>query len=204
MATGDLNFGTAATSLHQMAFNQIWHSYYKIPINNTGSAFSNAKIIDYQLGAEKLPLAMSSALSGANMIVLHGGVTAELAYNPILAIIDDDVANTIGRIIEGFTINDDTIGLDTIKTVGASGTFLSTKQTRSYWKSEDYIPKIFDKSSYKEWIDGGKKTVIDKAKQRYEEILSTHKPLPLTDEQDKEIEKILKEAEKFYKKKGLI
>ena len=204
MATGDLNFGTAATSLHQMAFNQIWHSYYKIPINNTGSAFSNAKTIDYQLGAEKLPLAMSSALSGANLIVLHGGVTAELAYNPILAIIDDDIANTIGRIVEGFDINDETIGLDTIKQVGASGTFLSAKQTRNYWKSEDYMPKIFDKTPYKEWVESGRKTVTDKAKQRYEEIIATHKPLPLSDEQDREIDKILKEAEKFYKKKGLI
>ena len=204
MSTGDLNFGTAATSLHQMAFNQIWHLYYKIPITNTGSAFSNAKIIDYQLGAEKLPLAMCSALSGANLIVLHGGVTAELAYNPILAIIDDDVANTIGRIIEGINVNDDTIGLDTIKEVGSTGTFLSTKQTRTYWKTEDYMPKVFDKTTYKEWIDSGKKTVIDKAKQRYEEIIATHKPKPLTEEQDKEIDKILKEAEEFYKKKGLI
>jgi len=65
MQTGDLNFGTAAVSLHQIAYNQIWHDYYKIPVNNTGAAFSNAKMIDYQTAAEKLPLAMCSALSGA-------------------------------------------------------------------------------------------------------------------------------------------
>ena len=117
---------------------------------------------------------------------------------------DDDVANTIGRIVEGINVNDDTIGLDTIKEVGSTGTFLSTKQTRTYWKTEDYMPKVFDKTTYKEWIDSGKKTVIDKAKQRYEEIIATHKPKPLTEEQDKEIDKILKEAEEFYKKKGLI
>ncbi len=204
MATGDLNFGTAATALHQMAYNQVWHSLYKIPVNNTGSAFSNAKIIDYQLGAEKLPLATCSALSGANLIVLHGGVTAELAYNPVLAIIDDDVAKTIGKIIEGFPVNDDTIGLDVIKEVGSSGTFLNTKQTRTMWKNEDYMPKVFDKSSYQEWINTGKKTVIEKAKERYEEIVATHKPSPLTDEQDKEIDKILAEATRYYKKKGLI
>lgn len=204
MTTGDLNFGTAAIALHQMAYNQIWHSYYKIPINNTGSAFSNAKIIDYQLGAEKLPLATCSALSGANLIVLHGGVTAELAYNPILAIIDDDIAKTIGRIVEGFDVNDATIGLDVIREVGSSGTFLNTKQTRTMWKTEDYMPKIFDKTSYQEWINTGKKTVVNKAKERYEEILATHKPVPVTPEQDKEINRILKEATEYYKKKGLI
>ena len=138
MSTGDLNFGTAAIALHQMAYNQIWHYLYKIPINNTGSAFSNAKIIDYQLGAEKLPLATASALSGANLIVLHGGVTAELSYNPILAIIDDDIAKTIGRIVEGFSVNDEIIGMDIIKEVGSSGTFLNSKQTRTMWRTDVY------------------------------------------------------------------
>jgi len=205
MATGDISFGTAAIALHQMAYNQIWHDLYKIPVNNTGSAFSNSKIVDYQLGAEKLPLAMCSALSGANMIVLHGGVTAELAYNPILAIIDDDVANTIGRIVESFDVNDSTIGLDTIMDVGVSpGTFLNTKQTRNFWKTENYATRVFDKLSYKEWVEGGKKTVLKKAKERYEEIISTHKPLPLTPEQDQAITDILNEATEFYKKKGLL
>ena len=204
MATGDLNFGTAATALHQMAYNQIWHFNYRIPVNNTGSAFSNAKLIDYQLGAEKLPLATCSALSGANLIVLHGGITAELAYNPVLAIIDDDVANTIGRIVESFDVTDDFIGLDVIRQVGASGTFLSTGQTRKHWQSEDYMPKIFDKTTYQEWINTGKKTVVEKAKEKYEEIITNHKPEPLTPEQDKEIDRILKEATEYYKKKGFI
>jgi len=204
MSTGDLNFGTAAIALHQMAYNQVWHSYYKIPINNTGSAFSNAKFIDYQLGAEKLPLATASALSGANMIVLHGGVTAELAYNPILAIIDDDIAKTLGKMVEGFSVSDETIGLDIIKNVGSEGTFLNTKQTRTLWKSEDYVPAIFDKSSYQEWLGSGKKSVIDKAKDKYEEIIATYKPKPLTPQQDSEIDRILKEAQSYYRKKGLL
>jgi len=204
MQTGDMNFGTAAIALHQMAYNQIWHDFYRIPINNTGSAFSNSKVIDYQTAAEKLPLAMCSALSGANMIVLHGGVTGELAYNPILAVIDDDIANTIGRIVEGFEVSDDLIGLDIIKKVGIGGTFLNTNQTRTLWRSEDYMPALFDKTSYQDWISGGKKTIIDKAKERMEQILATYKPDPLTDSQEKDVEAILKEAEKYYRGKGLI
>ena len=204
MHTGDLNFGTAANALHQMAYNQIWHDFYKIPINNTGSAFSNSKMIDYQTAAEKLPVAMCSALSGANLIVLHGGITGELAYNPILAVIDDDVAKTIGRIVEGFDISDDLIGLDIIKKVGTGGTFLNTKQTRTLWQTEDYMPKVYDKTAYQEWVNTGKKTVIELARERMEEILATHKPDPLTDQQEKDVENILKEATGYYKKKGLI
>jgi len=50
----------------------------------------------------------------------------------------------------------------------------------------------------------GKKSCIDYAKKRMEEILATHKPTPLTPSQEKEIEKILREARKYYKEKGLI
>jgi trimethylamine--corrinoid protein Co-methyltransferase len=131
-------------------------------------------------------------------------LTAELAYNPILAIIDDDVAKTIGRIVESFDITDDLIGLDVIRQVGTSGTFLSTKQTRTHWQSEDYMPKIFDKTTYQEWLNTGKKTVVDKAKEKYEEIISTHKPAPLTPEQDKDIDRILEEGTEYYRKKGLL
>ncbi|MGM0368187.1 MAG: trimethylamine methyltransferase family protein [Actinomycetota bacterium] len=204
MKTGDLNFGSAAIGLHQMAYNQIWHSVYRIPVNNTGSAFSNSKKIDYQIGAEKLPLAMCSALSGANMIVLHGGVTGELAYNPILAVIDDDIAKSIGKIIEGFDVNDETIGLDLIADVGSSGTYLSAQQTRKLWNKEDYMPEVFDKTSYQEWWEGDKKTVIERAKEKMGKILSEHKPEPLTESQDKEIDKILDEARKYYKDKDLL
>jgi hypothetical protein len=37
-----------------------------------------------------------------------------------------------------------------------------------------------------------------------EEILATHKPTPLTADQDNEIERILQEARKYYKSKGLL
>jgi trimethylamine--corrinoid protein Co-methyltransferase len=204
MKSGDLSFGSAGCALHHMAFNQIWHHLYKIPINNVGSAFSNSKMVDYQLGAEKLPLAMCSALSGASMITLHGGVTAELAYSPILAIIDDDIAKSIGRIIEGFEVNEETIGIDVIKEVGFGWSFLVAAQTRKFWRTEDYMPAVFDKTSYQEWTKSGRKTVIDKAKARYEEILATHAPVPVTPEQDRQIERILKEAEGYYRKKGLM
>jgi len=37
-----------------------------------------------------------------------------------------------------------------------------------------------------------------------EEILAAHKPTPLTPGQEEDIERILEEARKYYKEKGLI
>ena len=72
MESGGFLFGSLGVNLHQMAFNQLWHDVYQIPTVNTGAAFSNSKLVDYQSGYEKTHTAVVSALSGANVIVLHG------------------------------------------------------------------------------------------------------------------------------------
>lgn len=55
-----------------------------------------------------------------------------------------------------------------------------------------------------EWVESGKKSAIDYAKERMDEILATHKPDPLTPEQEEEVEKILEEAREYHTKKGLM
>jgi len=37
-----------------------------------------------------------------------------------------------------------------------------------------------------------------------EEILATHKPIPLTPSQEENVERMLEEARKYYKERGLI
>jgi trimethylamine--corrinoid protein Co-methyltransferase len=205
MQSGGFLFGALGVNLHQMAFNQLWTQVYKIPTVNTGAAFSNSKLIDYQSGYEKTHTAMASALSGANCIVLHGGVTAELSYSPLLTIINDDVANIVGRTIEGFEVNQETMALDLIHEVGPNpGSFLGEMHTLTHWKKEHFVPVVADRMSYDMWIKQGKKTVIDRACERMEKILCTHKPTPITPEQDKAIEGILEGARQHYRKKGML
>jgi trimethylamine--corrinoid protein Co-methyltransferase len=205
MQSGGFLFAGLGVDLHQMAFNQLWSQVYKIPTINTGAAFSNSKLIDYQSGYEKTHTAVVSALSGAHCVTLHGGVTAELAYNPILAVIGDDVANIIGRMIEGFEVNEDTMALDLIHEVGPNpGSYLGEKHTLTHWKKEYFVPAVADRLSYDEWIRQGKKSMIDRAAERMQNILRTHKPAPITAEQDKDLERILEDARKHYRNRGLM
>jgi trimethylamine--corrinoid protein Co-methyltransferase len=205
MRSGGFAFGALGVNLHQMAFNQLWTQEYGIPTVNTGAAFSNSKLIDYQSGYEKTHTAMASALSGANCIVLHGGVTAELAYNPILAVINDDVASIVGRTVEGFPVDSEALALELIHEVGPSpGSYLGKKHTRLNWQKECFVPQAADLLSYQEWLTKGRKTTIDLARERMEQILSTHQVQPISAEQDKSIDRILDEARRHYRKKGLM
>ena len=82
--------------------------------------------------------------------------------------------------------------------------YLDKAHTRQWWQKEQFIPKAADRLTYPEWMECGKKSALDYAKDRVEEILATHKPKPLTASQDEEIDRILAEARAYYKKRGMI
>ena len=84
------------------------------------------------------------------------------------------------------------------------GVYLDKDHTRKWWKKEFFLPKITDRLPYSEWIKKGRKTAVDNAKERVKEIISTHKPMPLSEEQDREMGEILKEARDCYSERGFV
>lgn len=204
MRSGHPFFGSVAMSLHDVMFEQIWRRY-DIPTTSGGDAFSNSKKIDFQSGYERSMTLLIAALAGANLPWLHGAIHGELTYNPVMAILDDDIAGWVGRFIEGVEVTDETLAIDLIEQVGPiPGQYLNTEHTRKWWKKEQFMPKAADREPYPEWIKSGKKDAIALAKERMKGILATHKPKPLPPEQDKAIEAILEEARSFYRQKGLM
>jgi len=204
MRTGAPIFGAIESSLHTVVFNQMWR-WYAVPTANYSSGCSNSKQIDFQLGYEKAMNALLLALSGGNFAAFHGSISSELTHHPVQAILDDDVAGMIGRFLEGVEVSDETLAVDLINEVGPiPGFYLDRKHTRNWWKKEQFGPKVADRLTYPEWKKTGKKGALDYAKERMQEILATHKPKPLTLGQEEDIERILKEAREYYRKKGLI
>ncbi len=145
MITGSPAFGSIANSLHQTIFNQIWRKY-GVPTYSSITAFSSSKLIDYQCGYEKGISSILAAVSGVNVVILHGGLYGELSYNPVLSILDDDVAGMIGRFIESVQVSDETLAIDLIEKTGPiPGYYLNTAHTRKLWQTQDYMPKVADR-----------------------------------------------------------
>jgi trimethylamine--corrinoid protein Co-methyltransferase len=204
MATGSPAFGQIGASISNAIWNQMWR-HYEVPCGNGSPGYVTSKRIDYQAGYEKGIAGLVSALSGVNHLLLHFGVSAEISAHPVQAILDDDIAGMIGRFIEGEEVNEETIALELIEEVGPiPGHYLNTAHTRKWWQKEQYMPKAADRLTYPEWVAQGKKSALDYAKERMEEILATHEPEPLTPSQEEDLERILKEARKSYRERGLI
>lgn len=205
MVTGSPFFGNIGISLQLSVFCQLWRRKYNIPVQVGSGSFTNSKSIDFQAGYERSIFAIIAGLSGSHMIQLHGGINAEITSHPIQAILDDDIAGMVGRFLQGVKIDEETLAIDLIKEVGPlPGFYLGKKHTREWWKREQFTPKAADIYSYSEWEIKNKKNAIDYAKDRMEEILTCHKPLPLSQVQEQEIENILKEARAYYKERNLL
>jgi trimethylamine--corrinoid protein Co-methyltransferase len=112
---------------------------------------------------------------------------------------DDDVAGVIGRFIEGIRVERDTVAAELIQSVGPiPGNFLTTDHTLEHFRQEMFTPRAADLSLYQEWDLHGGKDALERARERVEEILRSHAPLPLPPEQDREIERILQKARAHF------
>ncbi len=203
MRTGAPAFGNIANSLFNVANNQIWREY-GVPLRNTASIYTNSKKIDFQNGIERAIPAMLSALSGAHSIHLYGGIYGELTHSPIQAILDDDLAAMVGHFIQGFDVNDSTIAMDLIHSVGpVPGQFLDSKHTFEWWKKEQHISNNMDVLTYPEWERSGKKDCMELAKEKMQQIIKEHEvSIKLSEEQNERIAEVFKKAEDFYSKRG--
>jgi trimethylamine--corrinoid protein Co-methyltransferase len=205
MKTGAPAFGDISVSLHLAAYNQVWRRY-GIPMVASSSGVSNAKVIGFQLAYEKTIPSLVAAISGSSAVQIHSSVYGEISAHPIQAILDDDIANMIGRFVEGIEVSEDSAAVDMINEVGPiPGHFLGQAHTRRWWNREQYMTESADRLTYPEWKNGGKKNEVDYARERMEEILSNHTVQPpLSQGEQEEMEGILKEAREYFRKNGLI
>jgi trimethylamine--corrinoid protein Co-methyltransferase len=192
--------GAIERSLFGMAFHQIF-KYLKIPCGSPCS--TDAKIPDYQCAQEKILQVLPAVMSGANGIIWEGSVYDELIFSPVIAIIDNEVMEMIERLLEGIRVDEESLAVDLIKSVGPiPGHFLNKNHTRLLWQGELYAPKLADRSTYPTWEAQGSKGIVEKALDMYKTILENHKPVSLSASEEDELEKIMKEAEAYYKKTG--
>ncbi|UCD57066.1 MAG: trimethylamine methyltransferase family protein [Candidatus Hydrogenedentota bacterium] len=154
----------------------------KIPFYAT-AGMSDSKTIDCQCGYESALTLLLVALSGANFIHDAAGLM-EFANTVSLEkyVIDDDIIGMVMRAVDGIEVNEETLAFDTIKAVGPGGNFLSERHTVKHMRKENYIPGLANRDRREQWISDGKKDSYVRAREKAEDILTNHEPLPLPDD----------------------
>jgi trimethylamine--corrinoid protein Co-methyltransferase len=178
--------------------------HYGIPARCTGGS-SDSNVLDMQAGSEAMMSTLIPILAGASF-VLHGAGELEntmaVSYEKIL--VDNEIIDMARRFAQGMGVNAETLAVDVIKQVGCGphGQFLQHDHTFNHFRTEQFMPHLFGRDIYSKWEKAGKKTVEQRSAAEVEHILTSHQPLPLPDDTQKEIDAIYESAVKAARKKG--
>ena len=157
--------------------------------SGVAASMTDAKALDAQYGVEKGITSLAAALAGGNLIYESSGMTAALLGASFEAfVLDDEMHAMTYRTLRGIEVSDENLGYDAIcKSILGDGHFLGSDHTYAAMERDYHYPSLADREQPKTWTDAGAQTAADRAKQRVDDILSTHKPAHLSAKQDAEI-----------------
>jgi len=169
--------------------------FYGVPCQ-TSFPWTDSKVLDEQAGYEKAMQLALLALTGCQIMHNGGGLEAERLWSPVQAVIDNELNGMVGRMLDGIRVTDETLAINLIQEVGPlPGNYLKTHHTRRMWQEEQFVPRLSDRLSYESWVQQGSKDVVEKARELAKELIRSHKVPPLLEEQELELQRIVRAAE---------
>jgi len=134
-----------------------------------------------QTGHEKTLTALMAALAGTNLIYGSGMIESGVTFDFAQLVIDDEIARMVKQVVGGVRVDDETLAVDDIASVGSFGDFLSLDATMTHMREQSQ-PKLMDRRVREEWEEAGSPTMYDRARTRARDLLENHEPEPLPDD----------------------
>jgi len=170
-------YGAPEFMLHCMGMAELAHYYYHAPVWGF-SGCADAKLPDVQAGVESALWILWTALSGANLVHDVGYVESGLTCSYEMIVVCDEVIGLVRRLLDGVRITPETLALDVIHEVGPGGDYVGSAHTLRHFR-EVWYPRVFDRRAYPAWVEAGRPTAVETAREIARQALATHTPGPL-------------------------
>jgi len=187
-------YGGPEMSLYSAAFSEL-SSYLGLPFMGTAGA-SESKLPDMQAAIEYTVQVVLSSLSSAVLVHDAGFLDCADIGSLEMLVVTDEIIALARRLLRGIEVTDETLMLDLIHEVGPGGHFVARRETVERCREEIWVPNLMDRDPWDSWMITGRKTMLDRARERVHSILTTHEPPPLRQGAEGEIGAILRAAEK--------
>jgi trimethylamine--corrinoid protein Co-methyltransferase len=192
MRTTQVTYGSPEQNLGKMAISQMAQRY-GIPVYGLGGGVE-AKFPDAEAAAEAAMEMLLNGLAGMTLSQSLGTLAFGMYGSQEMVVMCDEIVNSIRRVLEGITIDGDTLALDVIREVGYGGSFLGHNHTARHFRREMYFPKLFKRQSMDEWVAAGAKQAHQVAHDKVVEILSQAGPIRLPASVERAMEEALRRA----------
>lgn len=122
--------------------------------------------------------------------MLEGGLTWDYA----MLVMENEMARMIMQCIRGVPINDEKMALDVLAQVGPGGEYLSHEHTFKHFRELSQT-ELIDRRNRDGWLAAGGKDIVERAYEKAIGILESYRPEPLPENVQRELKRILAEAE---------
>jgi trimethylamine--corrinoid protein Co-methyltransferase len=195
MREGKVSFGTPETALMGAAFSQL-AKFYRFP-SNMVMGTSDSKLPDPQAAYEKTMTILLASLTRPDSMSLVGGMLDFAMIGSLeQLVIDNEICGAVKRILNGISVDDESLALDVIKKTGHGGIFLRQSHTAKNYRSELWMPAVTNRSNRSKWISEGCKDMRQRAKEKVREILSREFQSPLPKDREEAMKKVIEEIAK--------
>jgi trimethylamine--corrinoid protein Co-methyltransferase len=198
MRSGAYASGAIETGMLHAAHAQMAR-FYHVPSGGY-IGLTNAKLNDAQSGYETGMSVVAGVLGGADMLNMTGLLDGLMAFDFAKAVIDDEMALMLKRMVRGFEFSEENLTLDVIAAVGAqTGTmrmFLDHPHTLKNMRTTGLLPYVSDRANRKLWSDAGSLDSQARAMKKVRSILVADVPSFFSPDLDAQIRASFKELVK--------
>jgi trimethylamine--corrinoid protein Co-methyltransferase len=177
--------------------------HYKVPCR-TGGMLTNSHCLDSQAAAEGTLMMSTAVRNGANFI-LHacGQLGSYISMSFEKWILDEEVCRTLRRVLKAMDINVESIDVDTIKSMGSDGNYLTHPTTFKHCRSL-YQPYLFTRDDYQTWATRGARRVADQTQSILEKRLQGYEKPPIDPGLERELEEYVSRQKKTLMEKKFV
>jgi trimethylamine---corrinoid protein Co-methyltransferase len=174
MQSGAPAFGTPEYVRTAMITGQLCRRY-GVPYRSSNACAANA--LDAQAAYESVFSLWGAVMGGANFLMhgagwMEGGLHASLDK----MVLDADLLQMVGAILDPLDVSADTLAIDTIDEVGPGGHFFGTAHTQARFRDAFYRPLLSDWRNYEAWVEAGSPTADQKAHSLSDRFLAAYEP----------------------------
>jgi trimethylamine---corrinoid protein Co-methyltransferase len=197
MRSMNFNYAGAQRIPLMAARVQLISEYFGCPSGVHGGK-TDACAPGLQVGVEKGVTMLAAVLAGAIGVGVVGHLENAVTYSPLHPVIDNEIARYVRRCVRGIEVNDDTLAVDVVQSVGPAGNFLTHDHTLKHFRDEMLLSPFFEAWP---WAHAGSldKDRFEKlAAEKVRELLAEETPPVLFGDQIDAIDEIVKEARRDF------
>ncbi len=204
MSTGIFKYAGAERGALLGARIQMISEYYGCPSGVHGGK-TDSCVPDVRCGVEKATSMLLPVLCGAVGFGTVGHLENAVTFSPLQLVMDNEIARYVRRAVSGFEVTDETVNLDLIERVGSGGHYLHEEDTVAHFREFLNLSPFF---TVEPW---GSQARLDnsrgwlrQAEARVRELLAKETAPPLSPDQEREVDDIVREAEARLRQQGLL